>query len=465
MDRFQSRYNFISIFLGSMAILCVISWCSTSFFDYSLLRFRFSPPVGDLKKSFYADYENTNVDSLGLSDQSSNISKKQRKLTKEEELERGLAKARASILRAASDRNTTEYESHLPNAEVYHNPAAFYRSYVEMEKRFRVYVYEEGVLPLVHDGPCKDVYAVEGRFIHEIERGKTRFRTRDPLKAHVYFMPFSVTFLVKYLYQGHGDAKPLKRFVSDYVTTISSKYPFWNRSSGADHFMLACHDWGPLVSKSNPHLFNTSIRVLCNANSSEGFNPKKDASLPEIKLYGSEINPKLTLSKTGDYSQRPYLAFFAGGLHGPIRPILLEHWKHRDPDMPVHEYLPKNLNFYDFMLQSKFCLCPSGYEVASPRVIESIYAECVPVILSKNFVLPLSDVLRWETFSVQVDVSEIPRLKEILMSVSEEKYRWLRRNLQYVRRHFVLNQPPERFDAFHTTLHSIWLRRINFALA
>ncbi|BAT78146.1 hypothetical protein VIGAN_02079100 [Vigna angularis var. angularis] len=60
----------------------------------------------------------------------------------------------------------------------------------------------------------------------------------------------------------------------------------------------------------------------------------------------------------------------------------------RDNDMRVYRYLPKDLDYCSFMLKSKFWLCPSEYEVASPRVVESIYAECVPVILSKNYTLP-----------------------------------------------------------------------------
>jgi hypothetical protein len=118
---------------------------------------------------------------------------------------------------------------------------------MEMERRFKVHVYSEGESPLTHDGPCKDIYSIEGRFIHEMEQGlgaAGRFKTKDPHRAHVHFMPFSVTWMVKYLYEPNSyNLTPLRQFVSDYVRVISTKYPFWNRTHGADHFMLACHDW------------------------------------------------------------------------------------------------------------------------------------------------------------------------------------------------------------------------------
>ncbi|KAK7311231.1 hypothetical protein RJT34_09237 [Clitoria ternatea] len=394
-------------------------------------------------------------------------------------VEERLAGARASMREAATEseederRNVTtahdggsddDDDHFVPSGAVYRNPRLFHRSYELMEKIFKVYVYPDGDLPITHDGPCKSIYSIEGRFLHEMEHSAGRFRTNNPNVAHVFFLPFSVTWMVKYFYiPDSHNLTPLKKYVSDYIRVISTRHPFWNRTRGADHFMLSCHDWSPYASQGNPFLYNTSIRVLCNANTSEGFKPRKDVSLPEIYLYGGEVSPKL-LSPPSNNTPRYYLAFFAGGEHGSIRSNLIHHWKNHDNEIRVYEYLPKELDYYSLMLNSKFCLCPSGHEVASPRIVEAIYAECVPVILSEYYVLPFSDVLQWEAFSVQVDVSDIPRLKEILSAIPEEKYQKLKEGVRAVRRHFTLNQPTKRYDVFHMILHSVWLRRLNIEL-
>ena len=121
------------------------------------------------------------------------------------------------------------------------------RSYLEMEKLFKVYVYEEGEPPVFHDGPCRSIYSTEGRFIYSMEM-ESRLRTRDPDLAHAFFLPFSVVKMVKMIYEPNShDMGPLKRTVSDYINVLSTKYPYWNRSLGADHFMLSCHDWVTLL--------------------------------------------------------------------------------------------------------------------------------------------------------------------------------------------------------------------------
>ncbi|KAF3324436.1 putative glycosyltransferase [Carex littledalei] len=378
-----------------------------------------------------------------------------------EKIEYGLARGRAAIREAVQNKSympNLPDKDYVPIGPVYRNAYAFHRSYLEMEKIFKVYVYEEGEPPIFHDGPCRSIYSSEGRFIHSME-SDSKLRTRDPELAHVYFLPFSVVKMVKLIYEPNShDMEPLRRTVTDYINVIGRKYPYWNRSIGADHFMLSCHDWGPYVSSGHGHLFSNSIRVLCNANTSEGFNPSKDVSLPEINLKTDSIAGMVGGPSA---SHRPILAFFAGGDHGPIRPLLLKHWKNKDNDIHVNEYLPKGVSYYDMMRKSKYCICPSGYEVASPRIVEALYLECVPVTIGDNYVLPFSDVLNWKSFSVQVSKEDIPNLKSILMSISPRQYIRMQRRAKIAQRHFMVNSPPKRYDVFHMILHSIWLRRLN----
>ncbi|RCV09898.1 hypothetical protein SETIT_2G066800v2 [Setaria italica] len=391
-----------------------------------------------------------------------------RRDVKLERLELGLAKARSAIMegiRNKDNRPPLADKDYVPMGPIYRNAYAFHKSYLEMEKLFKVYVYEEGEPPVFHDGPCRSIYSTEGRFIYSMEM-ESRLRTRDPDLAHAFFLPFSVVKMVKMIYEPNShDMGPLKRTVSDYIGVLSTKYPYWNRSLGADHFMLSCHDWGPYVSSANGHLFGNSIRVLCNANTSEGFNPSKDVSLPEINLRSDVVDRQVGGPSA---SRRPILAFFAGGNHGPVRPALLAHWKGKgDPDVQVSEYLPRGVSYTDMMRRSRFCLCPGGYEVASPRLAEAIYLECVPVVIDDGeYALPFADVLNWDAFAVRLPTADIPRLREVLSAVSPRQYIRMQRRVRAVRRHFMVHGgAPRRYDAFHMILHSVWLRRLNVRIA
>ncbi|CAK7334880.1 unnamed protein product [Dovyalis caffra] len=107
-----------------------------------------------------------------------------------------------------------------------------------------------------------------------------------------------------------------------------------------------------------------------------------------------------------------------------LKLILLEHWG-KDPDMKIFGPMPHvkgNRNCIQHNKSSKFCICPRGHEVNDPRIVEAIFNECVPFIISDNFMPPFFEVLDWESFAVIILEKDISNLKNLLLSISEEKY-------------------------------------------
>ncbi|KAJ6924566.1 glycosyltransferase [Populus alba x Populus x berolinensis] len=345
-------------------------------------------------------------------------------------------------------------------APLYWNVSMFKKSYELMEDILKVYIYKEGERPIFHQPLLNGIYASEGWFMKLLE-GNKKIVTKDSKKAHLFYLPFSSRYLEIRLYVPNSHShRNLIEYLKKYLDMISEKYPFWNRTQGADHFLAACHDWAP--SETRQHMANC-IRALCNSDAKEDFVFGKDASLPETYVLTPE-NPLRDLGGK-PASKRSILAFFAGSMHGYLRTILLQHWENKDPDMKIFGRLPKvkgrgKMNYARYMKSSKYCICAKGYEVNSPRVVEAIFYECVPVIISDNFVPPFLEVLNWESFAVFVLEKDIPNLKKILLSIPAKKYRRMQTRVKRVQQHFLWHSRPVKYDVFHMILHSIWYNRV-----
>ena len=73
--------------------------------------------------------------------------------------------------------------------------------------------------------------------------------------------------------------------VEKYVEHLKFKYPYWNRTLGADHFFVTCHDIGVKATKGVPHMMKNSIRVICSSRyDDDGYIPHKDVTLPQVQL-------------------------------------------------------------------------------------------------------------------------------------------------------------------------------------
>ncbi|PIN23020.1 Acetylglucosaminyltransferase EXT1/exostosin 1 [Handroanthus impetiginosus] len=346
------------------------------------------------------------------------------------------------------------------DVNVYRNFSAFIRSYELMEQTLKIYIYTEGERPIFHQPELNGIYASEGWFMKQLEQNR-HFVTKNAHKAHLFYLPFSSRVLQEVLYVPNSHSRRnLVQYLSSYLQTITTTYPFWNRTDGADHFLVACHDWAPAETS---RIMKNCIRSLCNANVGGGFKFGKDISLPEIYVRDA-LNPLKDLGGKPP-SQRRILAFFAGHMHGYLRPVLLNYWENKDPDMKIFGMLQNTklkgqMTYIQYMKSSKYCISAKGYEPYTPRVMEAIYYECVPVIISDNYIPPFFETLNWESFAVFVLEKDIPNLKNILMSIPEQEYLKMQQRVRQVQKHFLWNHTPVKYDVFHMILHSIWYTRV-----
>ncbi|KAK7245436.1 hypothetical protein RIF29_40282 [Crotalaria pallida] len=344
-------------------------------------------------------------------------------------------------------------------APIFRDVSKFSRSYEMMERKLKVYIYRDGEKPIFHQPKMRGLYASEGWFMKLME-GNKRFVVRDPKKAHLFYLPFSSQMLRVTLSEQNLRGKHMEQYLERYVELIARKYRFWNRTEGADHFLVACHDWASQITRQP---MKNCIRSLCNANVAKGFQIGKDTTLPVTYIH-SMMNPLRGVAGKPP-SERSILAFFAGGMHGYLRPILLKHWENKEPDMKIFGPMPRDLEgkkiYREYMNSSKYCICARGYEVHTPRIIEAIFSGCVPVIISDNYVPPLFEVLNWEAFSIFVSERDVPSLRNILVSIPRERYLALHLGVEKVKQHFQWHKIPVKYDLFHMILHAVWNNRLS----
>ncbi|KAF8009923.1 hypothetical protein BT93_J0792 [Corymbia citriodora subsp. variegata] len=326
---------------------------------------------------------------------------------------------------------------------VYHSWKVFKTNYEEMERKLRVFVYPYG-----HRTPRRltGKYASEGFFFKNIR--ESRFTTLDPNEAHLFFLPVSCHKL-----RGQGASwEDITNKIGDYVWAVMLRYPYWNRTLGADHFFVTCHDIGVRATEGIPLLVKNSIRVVCSSSYNNGYIPHKDVALPKVRL------PYSYPAGGNDVITRKTLGFWAGRTDSDVRSALTTVWS-SDAELDIQNSRKngtagKHNKFYG----AKFCICPGKSEVNSPWIAESIHYGCVPVIMSDYYDLPFNDILDWRKFSVILKESDVYQLKHILQNISDAEFMALHQNLVKVQRHFMWNTPPMQYDAFHLVMYELWLR-------
>ncbi|WRX14948.1 GPI transamidase subunit PIG-U - like 1 [Theobroma cacao] len=244
----------------------------------------------------------------------------------------------------------------------------------------------------------------------------------------------------------------MTRTVQEYVESLMVKYPFWNRTLGADHFFVTCHDIGLKATVGVAHLVKNSIRVACTSGDDDGYIPHKDFPLPQI------VQPFSLPAARFDPENRYTLGFWAGSLKSELRRELVSAWQN-DTELDIQSNYMINVPHLEKFNTAKFCICPGWSHVHGSRIALSIHHGCVPVIMSDHHDLPFNDILDWSKFSIIIKEDEVQQIKHILERISYDRFKSLHYNTVQVQRHLQWNSPPIKYDAFHMVMYQLWRRR------
>ena len=114
---------------------------------------------------------------------------------------------------------------------------------------------------------------------------------------------------------------------------------------------------------------------------------------------------------------------------------------HNRNDSIVIIHTDKNYNKYDYkkLLENIiFSLIPRGFGLHSYRLVESMAAGTIPIIISDNFVLPFEEIINWNEFSIRVMESQINKIPLIIQKYSKKDLNLMQiKSLQIYNMYFI----------------------------
>ncbi|KAH0917991.1 hypothetical protein HID58_025651 [Brassica napus] len=360
--------------------------------------------------------------------------------------------------------------------------------------KLKVYVYE---LPSKYNKKLlqKDPRCLTHMFAAEIFMHRfllsSPVRTLNPDEADWFYAPIYPTCDLT----PTGLPLPFKspRMMRSAIQLISSNWPYWNKTEGADHFFVVPHDFGACfhyqvdlhmslldkiveyslsgdlyVKQEEKAIERGILPLLQRATLVQTFGQRNHVCLdqgsitippfaPPQKMHAHLIPPDVPRSifvyfrgLFYDVNNDPEGGYYARG----ARAAVWENFKN-NPLFDISTDHPTT--YYEDMQRSIFCLCPLGWAPWSPRLVEAVVFGCIPVIIADDIVLPFADAIPWEEIGVFVAEKDVPELDTILTSIPTEVILRKQRLLANpsMKQAMLFPQPAQPGDAFHQILNGL----------
>jgi len=292
-------------------------------------------------------------------------------------------------------------------------------------------------------------------------------RTLNPDEADWFYTPVYTTCdLTPW---GHPLTVKSPRMMRSAIQYVSKRWPYWNRTEGADHFFVTPHDFGACFYFQEEKAIQRGVLpVLRRATLVQTFGQKNHVCLREGSITIPPYAPphKIRAHIVPPETPRSIFVYFRGLFYDTAndpeggyyargaRASVWENFKNNALFDISTEHPP---TYYEDMQRAIFCLCPLGWAPWSPRLVEAVVFGCIPVIIADDIVLPFADAIPWEDISVFVAERDVPRLDSILTSIPLpdilRRQRLLARDS--VKQALLFHQPARPGDAFHQVLNGL----------
>ncbi|KAH7388363.1 hypothetical protein KP509_16G072100 [Ceratopteris richardii] len=336
--------------------------------------------------------------------------------------------------------------------------------------RLKVYVYD---IPSTFNKKVvqRDMRCLSHMFAVEIHMHlyllSSSVRTLDPDEADWFYTPIYTN--CDLTVTGLPFINNMPRMMRSAINYISTRWPYWNRTDGADHFFVVPHDFGACFHFQESEATARGIypllqrATLLQTFGQIGHSCLKNGSVV-IPPY---VSPRKVFNHTLSVdTPRSIFAYFRGVFHDMnetpngdryargVREAIWENFKDNDLFDISSEH---PITYYEDMQRSIFCLCPLGWAPWSPRLVEAVVFGCIPVIIADDIVLPFRDVIPWDDFAVFVPEKEVDNLEDILTSISESEVKKKQRILSdpQIKQTLLFPRQSVPGDGFHQVMNAL----------
>lgn len=374
-------------------------------------------------------------------------------------------------LLASSSWNVTDHDIHLLREGTIDRS----RTLRPATRSPKIFVYARSDYPEIAELTQGSSFCSRGQWGTEVHLHDYfwRIRVDDPQEADLFFVPGYAICMFE------GGFLALKR-IDELYTALIPKLKYFNAKSGRDHVFTFASGLGLNVFRNWRRFLESSIILTPETGlfndvfqqTSPDFVLGKDIAIPG-HLHRSEIASLIRAqSRFPEITKRPNLAAFFGRIDVQRGSHPSTSWMGDDcPRLGILKLantassdeltIGQDLNpeeMYLRMAQAKFCIIPRGKSAWSLRLYESLWAGCIPVILSDRLIIPFTvGYVPEESFVIRIPMRSANRRELIhqLRVIPEIELKRLARNGKNIRCSYSYAHHPGLLQETHVELHEL----------